>query len=288
MRRLAARFAISGIFLFLLWTLCAGAPAIAATADTAVQREDHSFLQAAASGDKSKLAGLLDVDFTWTDSDGKTWTRKEVLKDMPKPSIANGADAQPTQHMYDGGVVALVQEHSGRDYVMRVWVKRQEGWRVLVYQETRLLGTAPTAAPGAGKDCDNPCKTVAYEPKNEAERQVIAAYEALETSAEAHNAPVWAGLVADEFLAVSSNGDKAFDKKTRLAGLESSKMRGLAPTPLVSARMFDFGDTVIMLSEHRPDRGKPLHVTRLWVKRDGRWMEVVSYQTTIQGNTAKT
>jgi len=38
---------------------------------------------------------------------------------------------------------------------------------------------------------------------------------------------------------------------------------------------------VLMVSEHKPDRGKPLHVTRLWVNRAGSWMETLSYQTGV-------
>jgi hypothetical protein len=58
-------------------------------------------------------------------------------------------------------------------------------------------------------------------------------------------------------------------------------MSGVAPTPLVSARMSVFGDAVLMRSEHKPDTGKPLHVTRVWVKRGGNWVETLSYQTSV-------
>ena len=47
---------------------------------------------------------------------------------------------------------------------------------------------------------------------------------------------------------------------------DGSNDAGVAPTPLLSARMFTFGDAVLIVSEHKPDRGKPLHVTRVWVK----------------------
>ena len=62
---------------------------------------------------------------------------------------------------------------------------------------------------------------------------------------------------------------------------DHSKMAGVAPTPLISAHMFDFDDAVLMRSEHVPDRGKPLHVTRVWVKREGSWVETLSYQTSV-------
>jgi len=68
---------------------------------------------------------------------------------------------------------------------------------------------------------------------------------------------------------------------------DHSKMAGVAPTPLMSARMFGFGNAILMVSEHIPDRGKPLHVTRVWVKRDGNWVETLSYQTSVKAAAAK-
>jgi hypothetical protein len=56
---------------------------------------------------------------------------------------------------------------------------------------------------------------------------------------------------------------------------------------LVSAQMFDFGDAVVSTNLHQPYSGKPIHVTRLWIKRDGKWILSISYQTTIQAAPAK-
>jgi hypothetical protein len=108
----------------------------------------------------------------------------------------------------------------------------------------------------------------------------------LETAAMAHNSAIFATLVADEFVAASSNSNKLYDKRGRMEDFDHSKMAGVAPTPLLSARMFDFGDAVLMTSEHQPDRGKPLHVTRLWIKRDGSWVETLSYQTSVKSAAA--
>jgi hypothetical protein len=82
--------------------------------------------------------------------------------------------------------------------------------------------------------------------------------------------------------AAFANSDRVFDKATRMVELSRSKMRGLAPTPLMSGKMCDFPGVVVMKSEHRPDRGRPLHVTRLWILRNGKWVETLSYQTAIQ------
>ena len=38
---------------------------------------------------------------------------------------------------------------------------------------------------------------------------------------------------------------------------------------------------VVMTSQHQSDRGGLIQITRLWVKRDGRWQETLSYQTAV-------
>jgi hypothetical protein len=103
----------------------------------------------------------------------------------------------------------------------------------------------------------------------------------------AHNSPVFATLVGDEFVAASSNSHKLYDKRSRMNDFDQSKMEGVAPTPLMAARMFDFRDAVVMTSDHKPDIGRPLHVTRLWIKRDGNWVETLSYQTAIKTGPAQ-
>jgi len=279
MRRLIARVIVSSV------VLVATGGAETAHENQAMTQADRAFLQAVAKADKPALEKLLDADFTWTDFEGKIWTRAQVLQDVPKRAILDETDAQVKRFSY--GEIGDVQANLARAHVLRVWAKRPDGWKAIVYQEVMSLVTPPAFAPGAGKDCKNPCRTVAYEPKNETERQVVAAYSKLETAAMAHNSAVFSTLVGDEFVAASSNSNKLYDKRGRMEDFDQAKMAGVAPTPLTSARMFDFGGAVLMRSEHTPDRGKPLHVTRLWVKRDGTWIETLSYQTSVQSAAAR-
>jgi hypothetical protein len=247
--------------------------------DPGMLQADRAFIQAVAKTDGVRLDKLLDADFIWTDFEGKTQTKADILRNVPKLAITNENDVQLKEYTY--GELGSVQANFGSAHVLRVWVKRPGGWNAIVYQEVMSLDTPPSFAPGAGKDCENPCKAVPYQPKNPTEQQVIAAYSKLETAAMAHNSAVFSTLAADEFVAASSNSDKLYDKRGRMEDFDHAKMAGVAPTPLVSARMFDFGDAVLMTSEHKPDRGKPLHVTRVWVKRNGSWMETLSYQTSV-------
>ncbi len=241
---------------------------------------DRAFVEAVALADKPALEKLLDADLTWTNSDGQTLTRAQVFENPPKPAIQNETAADLKTYTY--GEIGDVQSNLGRSHVLRVWAKRAAGWKLIVYQEVQSLDAPPTFAPSAAADCDNPCKTVPYEPKNEIEQQVITAYSRLETAAMAHNSAVFATLVADEFVAASSNSNKLSSKRERMEDFDHSKNAGVAPTPLDSARMFDFGGAVLMTSRHTPVRGKPLHVTRIWIKRDGAWVETLSYQTSIK------
>jgi hypothetical protein len=47
-------------------------------------------------------------------------------------------------------------------------------------------------------------------------------------------------------------------------------------------QVWAFGDAAVMRSEHRPLHGKVLQVTRIFVKRDGRWQVAFGQQTTVE------
>ena len=225
---------------------------------------------------------VLDPDFTWTDAAGKTRERAAIVQ------VLKSGDGLPreTEHGYPAGKVhiygraGVVQESSGHLYVLRVWGKRKETWQLLVYQAVSI--GAPPAASSGTDECDNPCKSVPFEPQNEAQTEVIHAYQAVERAVTAHDSAAWGAHIGEEFFAVTSNSDRPLDKATRMAGLDNQRVGGIAPFPLVSARMFQFGDAMVMASRQQPKGGSPLHVTRVWVKRGSSWLEVFSYQTTIQ------
>jgi len=251
-------------------------------------QSDHDFVQAAASGDTATVAKFLDDGFTWTDADGKTLSRADVLSALPKPALGNeaGAHQQPQSRSQ---VEAIMADHD-KVHVLRLWVKRGSSWRLLVYHEV-ALGQQSAAPSGSGvADCENPCKTVPFKPKNETEQAIIASWQALETGVTNHDSIAWSPHIADEFAMLSSSNDHPLTKADRIATLNLQKQtgRGTAPSPLVSAQMFDFGDSVVMTCLHQPYVGKPVHVTRLWIKRDGKWIMSISFQTTIQAAVAKT
>ena len=256
--------------------------------DPAVQAADRDFAAALSKSDKAALGNLLDADFVWIEANGKLEDRVQVLAGAPKrliPVLIISGKAQfaPVRwHNY--GEVAVAQTDDDRKNTVRIWVKRPAGWRALVYQEVESLGGPPKVTPSASQECDNPCKAVGYRPKNETESEIIKAYEGLETSAMTHNAAEWDAHTGEEFVAASSFSDRLLDKPTRLGELKRSNMAGLAPTPLVSGRLFVFGDAAVLRSRHDAGQAK-LEVTRVWAKRDGRWVETLSYQTGVQSGS---
>jgi ketosteroid isomerase-like protein len=263
-------------------------PSVFAAEDQPILQADHEFVQATGKGDISTLGKLLDADFTWTDADGKTRTRAEVLDSLPTPALGNETGTQVKQQIHSQ--VGAVMSGRDKTHVLRIWVRRPAGWRLLVYHEVVLGRQAPAPAGPGVKDCDNPCKTLPYKPRNEAEQGIIASWQALEAGVTNHDAAAWAPHIADEFVMLGSSNDHPLTKADRIATLNLQRQTGFAsaPAPLVSAQMFDFGDAVVMTSQHQPYTGKPVHVSRLWIKRNGQWVMSISYQTTVQAAPTKT
>ena len=273
---------IAGMFLSV-----AGYSNPAAQSDGVVLATDRQFIQAAAKGDSAATAKFLDTEFTWTDAQGKTLSASEAIQALPKPALGDENGVDISERTY--GDVGTVSASSGKMHILRLWVKRAGGWRLLVYHEVRQLDQPPASSGSGVKECENPCKTVPFKPANEAEQAIIASWQALETGVTAHDAAAWAPHIAEEFVQISSNSDHPISKTGRIETLNKQKQSGVgsAPSPLVSATMFDFGDAVIMTCLHQPYSGKPVHVSRLWIKRDGKWVMATSYQTTIQAAPAK-
>jgi hypothetical protein len=253
-------------------------PAVAAD-DPALLAADRDLMSALSSGSATAAANLLDADASWTDEKGRTVGKAEASKALPKPAIADETGSEV--HRYQYGRVGVVRVDSGPLHTLRVWIKRGNDWRLLAYQEVRSLATPPTTTPGIAGECINPCREVPYTPKSDNERGVIAAYQALETSSHAADASTWGKHVADEFVVVSSNSDRSLTKEQRLEGLRRATKNGVSPTRLTDAQMTDMEGVVVMRGHHTPDNGKPLRVTRVWVKRNNVWQSTLSYQTAI-------
>src|SRR5260370_6411917 len=208
---------VLGVMLGGILSVLAFSSVAAAADDQSVIQADHDFVQAGAKGDTASVGRFLDTDFSWTDANGKPRSKAEVLDSVPTPALGNEADAQVKQRTY--GQVGAVMSSRDKSHVLRIWVRRPAGWRLLVYHEVILGRHAPgPSAPGV-KDCENPCKTVPYKPRNEAEQAVIASWQALATGVTNHDAAAWAPHIAEEFAMLGSSNDHPLTKADRIATL---------------------------------------------------------------------
>ena len=201
---------------------------------------------------------------------------------MPKPPLGDESGAQVSERTY--GQVGAVQVASGKVHILRIWVKRPAGWRLLDYHEvTQRSGAAPPPGPGTN-DCENPCKGVPYTPKDDAEKGILKSWGELETAVTNHDPKGWSPHFLDEFVLIASGGSEPVTKAGRLEQLSKPGF-GPAPPQLAAnpeVRFIHFGDSVVMIAQANPYSGKPAHISRVWVNREGMWRMAFSYQTTIQ------
>lgn len=280
-------FVIAGGLTPMLGLTQAGPPSAGSPSDTSennpeVFAADHALVAALTKGDKAAADKLFDPEFVWTNSAGDTIGRAHVLESLPKPLLGDESGAQLSEHTY--GQVGAVQVASGKVHILRIWVQRPAGWRLLDYHEVaQRSGAAPPAGPGTN-DCENPCKGVPYTPKDEAEKGILKSWGQLETAVTNHDPKGWSPHFLDEFVLISSGGT---DPVTKAGRLEQLSKPGFGPAPPQLAaspevRFIHFGESVVMIAQANPYAGKPAHISRVWVLRDGTWRMAFSYQTTVQ------
>ena len=260
-------------------------PVAAADDQQAVVQADQALHQAVTKTDKSAAGKLLDADLMWTDSQGKTQTKAEVLQNLP--AAGNNYNDMPA-HIYGGS--AVIRGGQGRLQVLRVWAKRPAGWRLLLYQEV-MLAEKPRPVPNAnvnGGPCENPCKTIPYQPKTETEKAALAAMQAVQAAMASNNPDSWSANVADDFTATNSPDNVVYDRANRLEQFNNMIKAGLhtTPTPMVSAQVFDLGDAVLVVPREQPPTNKTNLNTRLMIKEKGHWVMLFSFNTRIEASQA--
>ena len=286
MKCLVKHALVGGIVCFAI-TAFSSSHCSASGADQEVLETDRALVRLLSLGDKASphdylaLDELLDEEFTWIDSNGKSLSKPEALKNFP--ALAN-PDVGLQEHTY--GRSAVVRANRGRAQVIRVWARRASGWRLMLYQEvTLVVKSEPPVADGAGiSDCENPCKDIPFHPETPSEKEVIASWQGVMRAMAHKDANAYAPLIADEFTATDTHHDRAYSKADCIEQINKQKQSGVqsVPPPLVSARMFDFGDTVMMIAREQRANAKAYFNTRMWVKREGRWQMLFSFNTRIE------
>jgi hypothetical protein len=247
--------------------------------DSSPVLEDRSLVQAFEKKDKAGAAQLLNTDVIWIDTNGRRRTRAEVLEKLP---VMANADVEAPPRTY--GTTAVVRANRGKMNVLRVWVKSGTGWRALLYQEVLQVEKSEPPAGKTSTECVNPCKTIPFQPQTANEKEAIASWQGVMRAMAESDADAYAPLIADEFTATDTFHDRPYTKADRLAQIDKQKTTGrrAAPQELLSAEMFDFGETVMMVAHEQRPGGKSYFNTRMWVKRDGRWQMLFSVNTQIE------
>jgi hypothetical protein len=279
--------------------LCGGAFVMGAVARTAADdagqealQADHALAAALEKSDKNAVGKFLDAGFVWTDGDGKSMKKAEVLDGLPGFAADNKGDEKEVQNHFYGDVETVLGEHHGARF-LRVWVKRPAGWREFLELDTPIGaaggGGRGTIEAGAGQaDCENPCRTVPYKPATAMDKAILADWQKTKMEEWHPDATDWPMHIADEFLIINSSAMRTKPERVVIAQKQQAAGVGTPGDPITSMEIHDFGDNAaVMISHHVPHRGgKPYYNVRVWTLRDGRWQLAVSQQSTIQSAAA--
>jgi hypothetical protein len=296
MRRLLAVFFVVGAICFGMWSADrtitfaqgGGGDAAALQADTS--------LQVALKKKDAKAAGaLLDQHFSWTNEAGQTLTSAQFQREATAGTAVGDTEYNDVK-AHDYGQLAVVTGigkrtgHAGT-FFARIWVKHPAGWLLLTHQDTAILtkgmptqqGAPAGKAPGAASDCENPCRSLPYMPKTAEQKEVVKAYQAVETAVTSHDAKTWAYHVADEFVGIGRQYTGSPDTKAGRVGQIGITSNRVVLPKMLWGESYVFGNAAIIIADHQPVGEPPYHVIRVWVNRDGRWQLFHRQETTIKG-----
>jgi len=270
----------------------------APTAKQSVLAAAKALQAAIRAGNKAAAEKFLARDFSFIDASGHEHARREVL-DALKASPRSAGTAVKVR---DYGRVALVtgsyksaQAGERSDlYALDVWVEDGGRWRALIHHNNVLarpdapsahVSGAPRPADAPPPRCINPLEEVPYQPKSQAERDIIKAFQTLELAVTRNDPDEWQHHVADEFV-VTRTRQHPTDKAARMAFMATQRAINAETfvAEVVALKFWVLGDAAVMRADHAMpgNRRPPYRATRLWVKRDGHWQMAVSQQTTIQ------
>jgi hypothetical protein len=289
MNRFFIRVLIAGVVCCGLFVTALIGRAATDDAGQAALQADHALLSALGKADKAEADRLLDSDFVWTNGEGQTLKKAEVLGGLAAYANDNQGDENVQSHFYGQVETVLGVHHHAR--FLRIWVNRPSGWREFLELDTPISDKpAPAfgdAAMGSG-DCENPCRTVPYTPTTAMDKAILADWQKTKVEEWHPDAADWPMHIADEFLIINNNGMRNKPERVAIAQKQQAAGAGTPGDPITSMEIYDFGDNAaVMISHHVPHRGgKPYYNVRVWTLRDGRWQLAVSQQSTIQSAAA--
>jgi hypothetical protein len=262
----------------------------AASADDAVVKADRAVVAAFEKGDNAALKTLLDADFSWIDTDGIMWERPDVFRAGLKPLVSMTSDTKITEFKY--GKVIWIQENLGNKFAAHFWVQRPEGWRLLHTNEIAVQPAERGAniRPNFAVPCINPCKEVPYKPISDSEKAALANWQDQESGTGHHDMHI-----GDNVMGVNSNSDggaraaaQAEGRPTAETPAAGANRPPVGAAPVLWARTWDFGDSVVAIMLQPTYGGKAYWSSRIFANHNGLWKMEQSYHTTIQASPRMT
>ena len=243
----------------------------------------RAFVAAVTLGDRQAAAGLLRADFSWITADGSKVAKEKGVAGFA-PAAANAKESDVQRHFY--GRLATVR--GARDGVrfLRIWAEDKGEWRLFGMIDTPVVPAerASVEAQAGQGDCDNPCRTVPYEPKTAMDKAILAAWQQTKMIEWKPDAAAWVRFIADEFMIINNTTIRTKPEREVIARRHEASGVGTPGDPILEMEIHDFGDNAaVMLSRHFPVRGgKPYNNVRVWVLRDNRWQLAISQQAQIK------
>jgi len=251
----------------------------------------HSLSDALTEGDKNAVAVLLDDRFVWVEANGKLHTKAQVLDDVAQFAADNEGALDVRTVDFLGQVERQLGMHHNQRFV-HLWAKNSTGWQAIVFLNIPIPAErpdymAPPNAPAdADKTCENPCKTLPYKPENAAQDGAMKAWFILKNDEWHPNPEDWAAHSDDNHETLTPRAD--IPKMQHVHELEEERKLfgengGSGGSSVLSMRMFDFGNVVIMQAfQGRNPSAKPTSWNlRLFINRGDGWKIALSAQTNI-------
>lgn len=251
-----------------------------------IRAAQRAMEQAAAKSDSAAYGRFLTDDFTWTDRQGRTRARAEVLKTVA-PSNPGDKVSEERCSVYGNGALCTGARHLAEPNAdvryMRAWVKRGGRWQLAAHQGATIAPPAeptapPAAAPAAGDAPVAPPATV----KGAAEKEILDALNALASANARADAAAFAQLVTDDFIGISAQGQTR-SKASRIEQLKSATAREPRPFSGQDLRI-RFYDTLAVVTWRSGPSGQTQNMA-VMVKEQGKWLRAGVIATNIEGST---
>jgi hypothetical protein len=291
MRGLFARTLAVAVFLAALPLALPGRPRATADDASALRQAHHSLSEALVKGDRKAVDALLDERFEWVEANGRIHAKSEVLDDLAQFAAENEGEIDVRTVNFLGQVERVLGIHHNQRFA-HLWVKNPAGWQAFVYlnipipAERPEIMAPPPPPTEADKVCENPCKTLPYKPQNSAEEGAIATWFRLKNDEWHPNPEDWAAHADVYHETLTPRTDIPRLQHVEELGEERKlygDSGGSGGSSVLSMRMFDFGNVVIMEAfQGRNPSAKPTSWNlRLFLNRGDGWKIALSAQTNI-------